>query len=99
MKYFFTLVMLIALGAGCKQKILSGKELDNKLKETIADYLHKTLQPGVKVTVKDVAYYPEQKEKNYICQFHVDMNYGSKDTIGIVGAIISNDFKNVKRTQ
>jgi len=99
MRYLFILVFLSVLDAGCKQKILSGKELENKLKETMTDYLHKTLKPGVGVTVKDVAYYPEQKEKRYICRFHIDMHYTGWDTTGFVQAIISNDFKTVKRTQ
>lgn len=99
MKRLFAAVLLLALNAGCKPKILSGKALDNKLIETMEDYLHKTLQPGVTYKVKDVVYYSEAMKKVYICQFHVDMHYKNKDTSGVVGAYISNDFQNVQRTQ
>ena len=72
MKYFFTFILLSSPGAGCKPKILPGAELENKLIETMKDHLHKTLQPGVEFTIKDVIYYPEKMKKLYICQFHVD---------------------------
>ncbi len=97
MKYFFTFILLLTLGSGCKPKVLSGVELQNKLIATMDDYLHKTLQPGVTFTIKDVIYYPQQDKKNYICQFHVDMHFKSKDTTGIVAATISNDFNKVIR--
>ena len=99
MKYLFTLVFLLILGAGCKQKILSGKELENKLKETMTDYLHKTLEPGAAFTIKDVSYYPEKEKKLYICEFNVDLHTNKSDTTGIMIATISNDFKEVHRTR
>jgi hypothetical protein len=99
MKYFFTLVFLLTLGAGCKQKVLSGTELENKLKETMKDYLHKTLQPGTEVTIKDISYYPVKEKKLYLCEFHVNMHTNNKDTTGLMAATISNDFKEVHRTQ
>lgn len=99
MKYFFTLVLLCILATGCKPKILEGKDLENKLKSTMKEYLEKTLQPGVQVTIKDVSYFPEKKKKLFICQFHVDMRYGATDTVGIVTGTISNDFSRVERTQ
>lgn len=87
------------MGAGCKPKVLSGAALQNKLVETMDDYLHKTLQPGVQFKINDIVYYPEKTKQMYICQFHVNMHYRNKDTTGIVGANISNDFKTVVRTQ
>jgi hypothetical protein len=99
MKYFFSLILLVSLGIGCKQKILSGKELEDKLIQTMADHLHKTLKPGVEFTIKDVSYYPEKGKKLYICTFHVDMHTGNKDTTGIMTALIPNDFSKVERTQ
>lgn len=99
MRHFFTFVLLFALGAGCKPKVLSGTALDNKLIETMNDYLHKTLQPGVKFEIKDVIYYPETELKMYDCQFHVDMHYKNKDTTGVMEATITNDFKKVSRTR
>jgi len=99
MKYFFAFILLLALGAGCKPKVLSRTGLQKKLIATMNDYLHKTLQPGVEYTIKDVIYYPEVMEKNYICQFHVNMHFKNRDTSGIVAATISYDFNKVARTQ
>lgn len=99
MKYFFAFTLLLAICTGCKPKILSGAELENKLIGTMKDHLHKTLEPGVEFSIKDVTYYPEKMKKLYICQFHVNMRYGKKDTTGIVAATISNDFSKVVRTQ
>ena len=99
MKYLFTLVFLLTLGAGCKQKILSGKELENKLKETMTDYLHKTLEPGAEFTIKDVSFYPEKDKKLYICEFNVDLHTNKSDTTGVMIVTISNDFKEVHRTR
>lgn len=99
MRYFFTCILLFALGTGCKPKVLSGTALQNKLIETMDDYLHKTLQPGVIFTIKDVVYYPEAEKKLYICQFHVHMQFSNRDTTGVVAATISNDFTTVKRLQ
>ena len=99
MKYFLTFILLLAVGAGCKPKVITGAELENKLIETMNDYLHKTLQQRVEFTIKDVTYYPEKTKKLYICQFHVNMHFSNKDTTGIVSATISNDFSKVVRTQ
>ena len=99
MKHIFTFILLLALGMGCKPKVISGVELQNKLKETIDEYLHKTLQPGTIVVVKDVIYYPERMKRVYICQFHVNMRFGNGDTTGVVEATISNDFSKVIRTR
>lgn len=99
MKYFFALMLLFILPTGCKPKLLSGKALEDKLIETMGDYLHKTLQPGITFTIKDVIYYPEVNKKLYDCQFHVNMHLDKKDTTGIMAATITNDFKEVVRTQ
>jgi hypothetical protein len=99
MKYFFTFFLLLALGTGCKQKILSGKELENKLKETMADHLHKTLRPGTTFTIQDIVFYPDKIKNRYICTFHVLVHSASKDTTGMMTAFISNDFKKIDRTQ
>ena len=98
MKYLLIL-LVSALMIGCKPKVLSGVALQNKLIETMDQYLHQTLKPGARFTIKDVIYYPEETKKFYICQFHVRMQYGNTDTIGIMAATITNDFKKVHRTQ
>ena len=99
MKYFFTFILLLTLGTACKQKILSGKELEDKLKETMTDYLHKTLQPGTEFTITEMSYYAEKEKKYYICKFDVRMHAGNRDTTGVMTAIIPNDFSKVDRTQ
>lgn len=98
MKYFFSFILLLAVGGGCKPRILSGAELENKLKETMKNYLDTTLEAGVTFTIKDVIYYPEKKKKLYLCQFHVNVHYKT-DTTGTMAATISNDFSKVERTQ
>lgn len=99
MKYSLILLLLFVLAAGCKPKVLTGKALESKLKSTMKNYLDTTLQPGVSFKIEDVIYYPQVNEKNYICQFHVQMNFKNKDTLGIVAATISNDFLKVERKQ
>ncbi len=99
MKYFFSLILLLTIVAGCKPKELSGVALQNKLIETMSDYLHKTLKPGVEITVKDVNYFTDVAKKSYICQFNVKMHYLNKDTTGVMVATITNDFNQVTRTQ
>ena len=99
MKYFFFFLLVFSLVAGCKPKVLSGTALQNKLIETMGNYLDTTLKPGVHATVKDVAYYPEASKSLYNCRFHVKMQYGNKDTTGIVTGTITNDFKTVSRIQ
>ena len=99
MKYFYSLLLLLAMGIACKQKVLSGKELEDKLKQTMTDYLHKTLKSGTEVTIKDMIYYPDKIKKRYLCTFTVDMHTPVMDTTGIMKAEITNDFKEVTRTQ
>ena len=99
MKYFLSAFFSLMILCSCKQKVLSGEALQNKLKETIHNYLDTTLLPGTRITVKDVAYYPEATKKLYNCRFHVRIQYQNKDTTGLVIASITNDFKTVKRSQ
>ena len=99
MKYFYSLLLFLVVGIACKQKILSGKELEDKLKETMADHLHKTLQPGTEVTIKDIVYYADQIKKHYICTFNVQVRTATKDTTGEMKATIPNDFSKVIRIQ
>jgi hypothetical protein len=99
MKYFYSLILLLALGTACKQKVLSGKELEDKLKETMTEHLHKTLKPGTEFTIKDMTYYADKIKKYYICTFDVTVHSGNKDTSGVMKAFIPNDFSKVDRTQ
>ncbi|MEO8821856.1 MAG: hypothetical protein ABI267_04275 [Ginsengibacter sp.] len=99
MKYFFFFLLFFSLLAGCKPKVLTGTALQDKLKETISNFLDTTLQKGIQFKVQDVTYFPDAKKGTYICQFHVYMKSRGKDTTGIVAATITNDFKDVKRSQ
>ena len=97
MKYFFTIFLFTTLITACKQKVLSGPQLDNKIIATMQDYLEKNAQPGVAFKVKDVTYYTDASIKSYRCEFHVAMHSDKLDTVGTMAAIISNDFKKVSR--
>ena len=99
MKYIFILLFPIILSIGCKPKVLSGIDLENKLKETMAAHLDKVPHPGIEFKIKNVTYFPETDKKDYICQFEVDMQYKDRDTTGIMKAVITNDFKDVQRFQ
>lgn len=99
MKYFFIFMLLLAIGAGCKPKVLSGQDLRNKLIETMGDYLHKTLKPDITFTIKDLAYYPDNFQKLYDCQFTVYMHSKTVDTTGVMLVTITNDFKDVQRSR
>ena len=97
MKYFFTIFLFTTLITACKQKVLSGPQLDNKIIATMQDYLEKNAHPGVAFKVKDVTYFTDASIKSYRCEFHVEMRSDKLDTVGTMAAIISNDFKKVNR--
>ena len=99
MRYIYSLLLLLALGTACKQKVLSGKELEDKLKSTMAKHLHETLKAGTEVTIKDLVYYPEKTKSLYICTFTVELRTPTSDTTGTMMAYIPNDFSKVTRTQ
>jgi len=99
MKNFFTFILLLALGTGCKQRVLSGKELHDKLVETMGDYLQKNLKPGIAFTIKELVYYPDANRKLYDCKVYVYMHSSTVDTTGVMFATITNDFKEVVRSQ
>lgn len=99
MKYFYYTILLLALVTSCRQKLISGKELEDKLIETMKEHLDETLPAGTEFTIKDLTYYPDQIKRHYNCEFGVIMRAGNKDTSGVMKAIISDDFKKVARTQ
>lgn len=94
------LLGLLLLFFSCKQKVLSGKDLEKKLVETMQHYLdNEGKQRDVDFHVKDVLYYTDVREKKYDCEFHVNMHSEKLDTVGLMKAAITNDFKKVKRIQ
>ena len=99
MKYVLSIIIGTMFLAGCQQKVLSGKELEEKLKTTMTDYLHKTMKPGTEVTIKDLTYYADKERKFYICSFNVNVKSTKSDTTGTMKAFITNDFNKVTRTE
>lgn len=97
MKYILSLFFVLVLGTACQEKKYSQAELEDKLKQTMKDYLVKTSNPGITVTVKEVIFYDEKNQ--FICEFKVNMRSATKDTTGTMSAIISSDFKKVERSQ
>ena len=65
MRSFFTFIILLAALTACKQKVISGPELENKLIKTMQDYLDETGKPGAVYKVEDVTLLCGQREKNY----------------------------------
>ena len=101
MKYILILFCSLALALACKQKVLSGAELDNKLIKTMQNYLDKDAKPGVTYNVKEVNFYPDKMKKEYNCEFRVQVHADKDnfDTTGIMKANIPNDFSKVDRIQ
>jgi len=97
MKYLFSLILFTAIITSCKNKKSSGDETENKLMQTMKDYLDQNAKLGVVATVKDVLY--DERTKYYYCEFHVNMHSANKDTTGTMVALISKDFKTVERSQ
>jgi hypothetical protein len=77
----------------------SPKELQNKLKFTMTDFLYKGVNydsSKVKYRVQDVIYYIDKDY--YDCEFKVFMSVkGGKDTLGNMRAKVSKDFTKVLR--
>ena len=81
----------------CKDNKSSEEKLENKLMETMKEYLDNNSRPGVVSTVKDVLY--DDRGKYYYCEFHVNRRSANKDTAGTMVALIYKDFKTVERSQ
>ena len=101
MRFFFTFITLLIITTACKQKVISGAELEKKLIKTMQDYLDKTGKSDAVYKVEDVTFYAEKEKKLYICEFHVNVKASDVklDTTGIMRADIPNDFSNVLRKQ
>jgi hypothetical protein len=98
-RYFFIVLFLSLLSVGCEQKVLSGKELEDKLKATMTEHLQKTLRPGTDFEIKNMTYYPDKIKNCFICVFDVRVKSAHSDTIGTMKAFISPDFKKVERAE
>ena len=101
MRSFFFFIILLFATAACKQKVLKGPELENKLIETMQDYLDETGNPGAVYKVEDVNFFADAEKKLYLCEFHVNVKAtaANLDTTGVMKADIPNDFSKVMRKQ
>ena len=101
MRSLFVFFILLTVATACKQKVISGAELDNKLIKTMQDYLNETGKPGAVYKVEDVIFYADKEKKLYNCEFHVNVKASAVklDTTGIMKADIPNDFSKVLRKQ
>lgn len=101
MRSLFTFILLLTVATACKQKVISGPELENKLIKTMQDYLDETGKPGAVYKVEDVTFYADKEKKLYLCEFHVNVKASEAklDTTGIMKADIPNDFSKVLRKQ
>jgi hypothetical protein len=73
MKYFFVLVLLFAVGAGCKPMKPS---TDMKLAEVMKGYLAKTLNPGTEINIKSLMWQELRSMRSYLCDFQVKLHRG-----------------------
>jgi hypothetical protein len=101
MRYSFTFILLLSIAIACKQKVISGVELENKLIKTMQDYLDETGKPGAVYKVEDVTFFADKGKKLYNCEFHVNVKASAVklDTTGVMKADIPNDFSKVLRKQ
>lgn len=101
MRSFSAFILLLTIATACKQKVISGTELENKLIKTMQDYLDETGKPGAVYKVEDVTFYADKEKKLYLCEFHVNVKASqvNLDTTGIMKADIPNDFSKVLRKQ
>jgi hypothetical protein len=98
-RFFFIVSLITILSAGCEQKVLSGKELEDKLKATMTEHLQKTLRPGTNFEIMNMTYYPDKIKNCFICVFDVRIKSANSDTTGTMKAFISPDFKKVERAE
>jgi hypothetical protein len=95
-RYLLVAVLIIT---GCNAGIKIDEDLQTRLKFSMQDYLYKSVNYDsgkVKYKVEEVVYYDDAR--GYDCEFKVRMTTkGIKDTLGIMRAQISKDFKKVDR--
>jgi len=101
MRSFFTLIILLTVATACKQKVISGAELEKKLIKTMQDHLEETGKKDAVYKVQDVTFFADKERKLYICEFHVNVKASdvNVDTTGVMRADIPNDFSKVMRKQ
>ncbi|HEV8505083.1 MAG TPA: hypothetical protein VGQ53_06785 [Chitinophagaceae bacterium] len=101
MRSFLTFFILLTVTTACKQKVISGPELEKKLIKTMQDHLEETGKKNAVYKVQDVTFFADKERKLYICEFHVNVKASDAhvDTTGVMKADIPNDFSKVLRKQ
>src|SRR5580765_917415 len=101
MRSFLIPIILLAAVTACKQKVISGAELENKLIKTMQDYLNETGKPGAVYKVEDVTFFADKGKKLYNCEFHVNVKAAQvkHDTIDSIKADIPIYFSKVLSNQ
>jgi hypothetical protein len=64
MRSFFTFIILLVVVTACKQKVITGVDLENKLIKTMQDDLDKTGKKDAVYKVEDVTFTQKRRE-NY----------------------------------
>ncbi|MBG9378337.1 hypothetical protein I5907_19015 [Panacibacter sp. DH6] len=94
-----TAILLLFIFAACNNNP-SPAETEARLKQTMLSYLFKENAKGDTSAIKfriDKVYYFDNKV-NYNCEFYVHMVIpGKVDTTGVMKAIVSKDYTDVKR--
>ncbi len=93
-----TLALFVFVFA-CKAKN-PALEVPDDLKNAMQTYLYNGVNndsSNVKYHVEKVNYYDDNYKKKYICEFTVHLKTKLFDTIGIMKAYVSKDFKKVER--
>lgn len=101
MRSTIALIVLLTTATACKQKVISGVELENKLIKTMQDYLDKSGRKDAVYKVEDVTFFADKEKKLYNCEFRVNVKAAEVklDTTGVMKADIPNDFSKVMRKQ
>jgi len=101
MKKITAILLLTSIVFSCKYNTaVPEAELQEKLKQTMTDFLYKSINNDssvVQYRVLSVAYFANPK--NYLCEFKVRMHERNFDTVGVMSATITKDFTKVYRKQ
>ena len=98
MRLFF--VCLAVLIVSCKAKVKPDETVQARLETAMRQFLYNSVNNDstkVKYTMQGVNYYEEKN--SYDCEFTVRMQLKNVDTVGVMRANITKDYKRVRRLQ
>lgn len=95
----YKILLLAVLFSACKIKTeLSPDELQNKLNQTMQEYLYNQINnDSTHIKYHVLSGYNFAEVEYYDCEFKVYVKKDNHDTTGIMSANISKDFTTVKR--